>query len=102
MSFVRESASFVLRRIAAKALIPVLIKLLDSPDRKVQYNATMGLYEAAEGWHNTLVQGYARAWRVFLEAPEQYINQWKLWWQEGAKIEVPPGVPATRVEVSTE
>ncbi len=84
----RRAASRVFRdELADKELLPTLIDLLDDPDREVQYNAIMGLYEAAEGWCNTLVRGYVPARATFLEAPLRYVTQWKLWWQEGAKFE---------------
>jgi len=96
----RQSATDALARIATKDLIPTFIKLLDDPDLYVQVLATRGLYEAAEGWHNILVKGYAPASDIFLEDPQRYVAQWKRWWEEGAKIELAPGaVPTIRVEV---
>jgi hypothetical protein len=99
---VRESASLALRRMSTRALAHTLITLLDNPDRNVQYNAIIGLYEAAEGWHNALVKGYAPAAPLFFEDPDRYVNDWKRWWEEGARIEVPPGVPVIRVPVANE
>ena len=101
-AFVRVSVTRIFRKIATRALLPTLIKLLDNPDREVQYNIMMALYHVAEGWRNTLVQGYLPARATFLEDPLRYVTQWKLWWQEGAKMEVATSLPATRVEVSAE
>lgn len=71
----RRAASYAIRSIGDKTLLPKLAKCLDDPDREVQYNATMGLARLLNR------NEWAASKAVFMKDPEPYLAKWRAWWQ---------------------
>ena len=78
----RHDAAYALRQAKpTKQTLSWLAFALNSPDRKVQYDAMMGIGEAA----NKLGLDYrdlpkCPAVVYFEQDPELYLNAWRLWW----------------------
>jgi hypothetical protein len=71
-----------LRKIQSPDSIPTLVKLIDDPDKFVEYLAVMTLCEMnspggkGKGCPST---------DTFNKSPEQYKTQWKSWWDKQNK-----------------
>jgi len=89
-----------LGRIHSQAALPLLARLLDSPDRETQYQAVMGFASFANNYSVGRTDGWARkggastdatrhhapSYDRFLADPQFYLGFWKAWY---------PGHPPT-------
>ena len=78
----RHRAAEALRFMRDKRVVPFLAKLLDNPDREVQYNAMMGIAEATKPRPHAISPEWFTAKENFDRDPERYLNLCRAWWQE--------------------
>jgi HEAT repeat protein len=71
---IRMGAGQALRNMKTKAAAPALLKLLDDPDKDIQYSAEMALAELFDKGGE-----YATTWPEFSKRPEYYAGLWKAW-----------------------
>ena len=79
---VKRDASRALRRMEDKRVVPLLAKLLDDPDREIQYNAMLGIAEATKPRRHAITPDWFTAKENFDRDPERYLNACRAWWEE--------------------
>jgi hypothetical protein len=89
-AWVRAEATCAFREIRYRTLVPVFVKGLDDPDRRVRYHSMIALAFAL----NQFELGWAPDTELFENNEREYLTRWKTWWQTTGQAQFTQPPPA--------